>query len=354
MPASGDPRRARSAVLAALAGFALLQGGLLAAVEAWPRLRDPMYGDKAARMQRRFAAAEPGAAKVVLLGTSRTGYGFDAKRCEAVLRDELGRPAVCFNFGIPSSGPVTHNLYLKRLLAEGVRPDLLLLEVLPPLLADCGPQPREACFMNVDRLLGPGELYAALGYGCLNMNAIEGRRETAWVPWYELRFALLGRVVPSWNHWGLRHDWSRCADEAGWSEPEPSVSKERWALGTVHAWGEYGALLQHFRPGGPAAAALRDSLATCSQAGIPVALVLMPEATIFRAFYGPGSDERLLVFLSVLRQEFGVPVIDARPWVDDGDFRDTHHLLLPGAKVFTERLAREVAPLLRAGKGGPS
>jgi hypothetical protein len=85
-----------------------------------------------------------------------------------------------------------------------------------------------------------------------------------------------------------------------------------------------------------------------------VALVLMPEATSFRAMYGPGSDGRLQHYLGDLHQQFDVPVIDARPWVEDGHFRDSHHLLLPGAKDFTEKLAREVVPLVSAAKGGPS
>ena len=38
-----------------------------------------------------------------------------------------------FNFGMVGAGPLVELVVLRRLLAEGVRPDLLLVEVLPPL-----------------------------------------------------------------------------------------------------------------------------------------------------------------------------------------------------------------------------
>jgi hypothetical protein len=38
----------------------------------------------------------------------------------------------------------------------------------------------------------------------------------------------------------------------------------------------------------------------------------------------------------------GVPVIDARDWLDAGDFTDGHHQLRRGAEKFSKRLALEV------------
>ena len=50
---------------------------------------------------------------------------------ERELEDVLGRPVVVFNFGLWGAGPGTSLLTLHRLLAEGTRPDLVLIEVLP-------------------------------------------------------------------------------------------------------------------------------------------------------------------------------------------------------------------------------
>ena len=55
----------------------------------------------------------------------------------------------------------------------------------------------------------------------------------------------------------------------------------------------------------------------------------------------PGVEEELQGFLNGLREEFGVGVVDARTWVADGEYSDSHHLLQSGAARFTERLTRE-------------
>jgi hypothetical protein len=47
-------------------------------------------------------------------------------------------------------------------------------------------------------------------------------------------------------------------------------------------------------------------------------------------------------------------VINGREWVADDDFSDSHHLLPHGAKVFTERLGREVLALVRRTPEGKS
>ena len=56
-------------------------------------------------------------------------------------------------------------------------------------------------------------------------------------------------------------------------------------------------MLSILKPGGGAAAALRDLLATCKEKHIPARLVLMPEGTPFRRWYGPGANDRLRPFL---------------------------------------------------------
>jgi hypothetical protein len=52
-------------------------------------------------------------------------------------------------------------------------------------------------------------------------------------------------------------------------------------------------------------------------------------------------------YLHGLGREFGLPLIDARTWVPDEEFRDAHHLLCPGAERFTDRLGKEaLLPML--------
>jgi hypothetical protein len=47
-------------------------------------------------------------------------------------------------------------------------------------------------------------------------------------------------------------------------------------------------------------------------------------------------------------KEFGAAVLDAREWMPEEDFADSHHLLAPGGRRFSVRLAEEhLLPLLR-------
>ena len=59
-------------------------------------------------------------------------------------------------------------------------------------------------------------------------------------------------------------------------------------------------------------------------------------------------SERIDKHLQELCAEFDVPLIDARDWIEDAHFTDSHHLLRRGAEIFSERLAREeIAKWLR-------
>ncbi len=256
---------------------------------------------------------------------------------------------MAFNFGIPASGPVTHLLYLRRLLADGHRPDLLLVEVLPPSLADLPNEgPLEARFLFGDRLRH-GEAEAAVGYGFPADEVRRKWRGSVLTPWYTLRFPLLGRVAPSALPWHLRFDWSRTTDEFGWSTPfVEEVTPEQAALGLERARGEYGAILAGLRPTGHAARALGDLVALCCEWRVPLRLVLMPESAGFRAMYPPAVTERLRGFLRGLCGE-GCELVDARDWLPDGVFTDGHHMLKPGAEAFSARLTREaILPFFRS------
>src|SRR5262245_20945385 len=115
-------RQARAALLWGLVAFVISQLGLAAAIE-WkcPELRDPFYGCKANRLHRRSAGPEA-PFTLVMLGSSRTTYGFQASALEPRLSEAAGRPVVAFNFGIPGAGPLMELLTLRRLLAAGVHP----------------------------------------------------------------------------------------------------------------------------------------------------------------------------------------------------------------------------------------
>ena len=148
--------RARPAIVWSIAVFAAFQLGLAFAIEyRLPELRDPNYAIKADRLQRRWTEVRRNAehAKlVVILGSSRTAFGVKADELEEPLSRDLGGPVVAYNMGVFAAGPVTELVHLKRLIADGIRPDLLLIEVLPPLLAGQHAVPSESNWLPAEKL----------------------------------------------------------------------------------------------------------------------------------------------------------------------------------------------------------
>src|SRR5262249_14198945 len=122
--------RGRSAVRWCAAAFVLLQAAYFPLTERWPHLGDPEYGLKLAHLRRQVAAKPPAQPCVVMLGSSRTGWGLNPGSMTTLRPGEPGGPVV-YNFGINSSGVVVQLVMLRRLLAAGVRPDLVLVEAHP-------------------------------------------------------------------------------------------------------------------------------------------------------------------------------------------------------------------------------
>ncbi|HSQ55926.1 MAG TPA: hypothetical protein VLM40_09270, partial [Gemmata sp.] len=338
-------RRGASA-LALGSGFAMFviaHVGLAVAAASSLWIRDPAYADREAALSRVEGALSPGAPVVVMLGTSRTGNGFDAKRAGEHLAARLGRPADAFNFGLPAAGPILHRIYLARLLADGHRPALLLVEVLPPSVAHLKGGPLEQKFHDGTRFK-PEEMRLLARYGFDAGKLAREQRETVVAPWYAFRFPLLGRVAPSALSVGRRHDESRTCDDHGWYRIwEEVLTPESIREARGRAVRDYAETLRELNPAGPAVLALRDALDLARASGIPTRLVLMPESSAFRGLYSAKSRARFDRWIRELSLDSGCPLIDARDWVPDGDFVDGHHLLPGGAALFTDRLVDEIA-----------
>jgi hypothetical protein len=351
----------------------LVQVAFAAAIECGlTGVRDPFYAGKAARLHARLrragctptirsshrhltltlparTAERVPAFTIMMLGTSRAAYGLKAGELEAQLAGELDRPLVVFNFGIPAAGPFSQLLSLHRLLEEGIRPSLLLLEVLPPLLQAQDPVPAEARWLPARRLrLSEIALLEQLDFPTAELRCDWWRGLLA--PWHTHRFALVSRLAPAWLPWSLREEWADGQDDCGWTEPiGPAKTPEGRRRDLEIARLQYAAMFAGYKLGGPSARAQQELLEVCRREGIPAALVLMPEGSLFRSWYPPGAWDQVESFLQRLRREYGIPIINAREWMDDDDFSDSHHLTVHGASRFTERLGREaLRPLLHS------
>src|SRR5262249_4895699 len=127
-------RSARRTIAWFVATVIVLNAVVLVATDAlWPRLRDPEYGRRADRLKARIAE-NPGRPLILALGSSRVGAGVKPTEWEAV---RPGRPddPLLFNMAEVGSGPLIQLLTLHRVYAEGVRPEIVLIEYWPPFMA---------------------------------------------------------------------------------------------------------------------------------------------------------------------------------------------------------------------------
>jgi hypothetical protein len=273
-----------------------------AALGAW--LRDPLFADKAARLADRIEAhTENGRPPltILMIGSSRTSNALRGADLEATLAAALNRQVVAFNFGVPSSGPVTQLLHLRRLLASGLRPDLVLFEIMPPLLAGQVPQPIEHHFYAPDRLL-PGEADFVIAHGYPDDFRWRSLVSSL-VPIYGCRLPILGRYLPAWSPWNMRSDSSRNCDETGWMRPVyDSVTPEQYRRGVDWARAEYSELLRTLMLQGPATTAVVESIELCRAAHLPIALILLPEGPDFRSMYDARASAELERKLDEWRQ----------------------------------------------------
>ncbi len=317
--------------------FVAVQLGLAAAIEVWlPEVRDPHF---AVREQRLLAlrASSPKGPLWVMLGSSRTQLGLQASRFRQ--RGDARGPAV-FNFGMPGCGPMMQLASLERLLDEGVRPDLLLVEIMPPMFSSRGGEPIEERLLDGSRL-SCRELVRLLPY-YRQPRRVLSKWLAAWLFPCQRRAAALRRLIAlDSDSDGVATDApDRLMDDHGWQHVPASHDFSRRQALTKMAVDQYNGALQEFELAMQPAEALRSLLHRCQRESIPVKLVLMPEGQSFRSLYSPQAETALESFIAELCRGRQTVVIDARRWVADEQFTDGHHLTPAGAKAFTARFQR--------------
>jgi hypothetical protein len=346
--AGGRARRARQELLWGVTGFLLVQLALAVYLETGQfRLHDEEFQAKFERLEKQIEA-DPDRPLVVVLGSSRTHMGLDAGRLN---RDPEQRGRT-FNLGFEGCGPMMHRVTLRRLGKADIRPALVIVEVVPAQLLVGASGPIEERWLDGARFRAD-ELALLLPYFSRPWSLAGGWARARLLPCTQHQTELRNWLAVDRKPDNCPvDDWTQELDPSGWralSVPPP----EKVPAATERVLNEYRRELSdgHFHPS--PVQALRDLLDDCRNQGTPAAVLLMPEASRFRALYPAGFEPQLAELLESLQREHGLrAVIDARAWVGDDGFVDGHHLQVEGARVFTERFGREaVRPLLEATAG---
>lgn len=342
MRRGGTMRERKAELLWFAFGFAALQLGLGLAITLWiPRLRDPEYAVRAASFRQRVAQADrPGT--VVMLGSSRGLNGLRGLDLEAHLHG-LGLDTRVCNLAVAGGGALTGRLYLDRLLAARIRPDLVLVDVIPYLLDSTNNSDKTKPATRLDWR----ELPLLARHGANARQQWTDRLVAQVVPTWSYREKMISAIAPRLLPLERRADWHLMTDVTGhFPYPNHTVTPESRRANVARMCAEYAEALRHFSFRETSSAPLRDLLARCRDKNIPVAVVLMPEESTLRATYSGECRALSDQGLAALCREFDAAVIDARTWIGDDGFADIHHLLPNGAAQFTERLGREALPEL--------
>ncbi len=324
-------------------GLAWIVAGQMAAVVflEWrhPEFLDPKYGCRMLAL-RALHDEQKDRTLLVVLGSSRAEQGFrPGLLAHSGTIPSEHRP-LFYSLARGGSSPLLYLLTLRRLLADGIHPDVLLVEVFPPALVE----DEEAAVIYKPTLRD---------WPLLRRYPISGRTWAYWLQdrlllWYKYRSGFLAWAAPRWlpSHarWG-EHLWDYQGGE--WRIIGRNLSPQERRRLTDESQRRYARSLQHFRIADAAGRALRELFDMCHAQRIVVVLFLMPESGEFRGWYPPEARRQLSGYLAALSSDYHAPLIDARCWIGDSDFSDGHHLLSRGASLFTQRFAKEVCSLVK-------
>lgn len=323
-------RRSRADVVWAIASVFVLQLGFAIALNTGLVNLDDgtTFASKAVQFQDQLNLAGADSFVVAAFGSSRMMNGFDAAGMESRLDESYGGRTVVYNFGVPGGGNVYTCLSIEKLIEQGIRPDLILVEIYPILLRQGSEQDwfaanemRSKSFENPER------------YG---IKTVSRPWFEEWLfPWHTYRFFVLNRVAPKLLPMDLRENWAQNGDEHGWV----SVDKLPELENSEKQVEQFQRCIDEFELSPDTCRAVRDTVALCQQNNIQCQLVWMPEPNGIRNGYSVKVESEITRFLDQLESEFGVQRIVARDWVNDKGFYDMCHLNRDGAVRFTQRLS---------------
>jgi hypothetical protein len=310
-----------------------------------PELKDPVYGSRILSLRKRLAE-QPGRPLVLILGSSRAMNSI-APAAIPPFSDSSGQAPLVYNFAISGSGPVRMQMTFRRLLADGVRPDRLLVETWPPLWPQHGSfDERDSLDQDdlrwtdvptlVRYLPNQGEILSRVARNSLTPLICYRSR---------LLYVAAQSLLPRHQAWQIAnemHNW-HSFDDTGWLPAlnipvTPEEKRREVERGQVMAK----PLLNPLRIHPSSEGALRDLLHDCKSRGIQVALMLLPEHSACRRWYSPQSHELVRAYLGSVSRDYRIPVFDLRDWMSDDAFADFCHMAPQAAAPFSERFGREV------------
>jgi hypothetical protein len=309
-------------LLCTAAAFAAIQLAAGIALDyGWPEVRFPVFYQSLARLDEL-----PRLPNVVLLGSSRTGHLLSETEINHVMRDMTGDPNVeCYNACVLGGDVVVAERMFRLLLARGVMPRQVLIEVTPEQVCRRNGWLRQYHFMllrwddvpgYLTELVRTHDLPRFVGMRCL--------------PLFYYRDPLRKEIA--------RH-LPRSADQAPQGSAAPPVQPGRTTMREIRDLPRW---FRDYAIGGNAAAALERLLALCRARGIEPILYSPPLSSAHRGFYTAQIESAFGAYLADVTHRYRCRYVDYRTLLDDTSFIDHHHAGPEAMVPFSRKVALEV------------
>jgi hypothetical protein len=290
------------------------------------------------------AQACPQPLAIVCLGSSRTGTCLVDDELTCVLRENCGpEPVQVFNAAMPVGDLVVSEHVLDRLLRRGVRPRLLVVEVMPEFLN------RHNGWLShhVDRQLRWKDLPSYRDDLCradLMSQFLIGRL----APLYAERkgyWDLLGEAGATLLGIHKEPERALLSSTALWNrviQATPDLSAAEKQARKAGGLQDARACLRDYAPGGNSAAALERIMVRCRRKKIQVILLAVPVCSEHRQLYDPAIEQAFGREMRRLVERFDCRFVDCRARIADAHFLDNHHADGAGGLAFSKQFCEEV------------
>jgi hypothetical protein len=347
-------RGGRAAVLWGLGLFLVLQLGFHFPLSWWlPQLSDVEYGKKVLHLRTNVRVKPNEQPLVLALGSSLTAMAVRPDVMTGCQPNDPRGPLV-YNFAINGGSIRVQHLCVRRLLAEGLRPNWVLVETYPPFFLD-SPQTNPMRVETFPGARAQWQDFAVLAHSVPDPRQFKNdwRDAQCW-PWFFRRNMLQNWLLPTWLPEGKRldHNWAH-TDRWGWEMYPAFLEKVKPTYDTpafkskthdvMQDWNQRQISMDLDRD-------LRALIDLCQRETIGVVLIWVPESSHFRQDYSNDLLQRIEQWQARLGLETGVPIVHARDWLADDDFIDGLHMTPEGATHYSQRLESEVMQRILKGQ----
>lgn len=348
LPRSRRAPRGRGVLLSAGIAFATMQLAAGVALDyGWPQVRFPVFYQSLARID-----AWQRSPNVVLLGSSRTGHLLGEAEVNRVMRDVTGEPDIdCYNACVLGGDVVVAERMFHKLLARGVAPRQVLIEVTPEQVCRRNGWLRQYHFMllrwddvpaYLTELVRTHDLPRFIGVRCVPLFYYRDplRKEIA------RQTAALWTAAPGQRVTPPPHgERTTRGDPAKWQRliaadlAHGTADSGRTTMRDIHDLPRW---FRDYAIGGNSAAALERLLGLCRVRGIEPILYSPPLSSAHRGFYTPAIEAAFQAYMAEVTQRHSCRYVDYRTLLADSFFIDHHHGGPKAMPLFSRTMALEV------------